>query len=240
LAEEQFRLPGSSYEELAKIIVGYSRFDSEIPPSEVGRVIGMHETIVSRNNAFLMAVGVVTGGKRKAITPLGMGLARALEHQMPDEITNHWQSVISQVPFFRNLLSAVRIRRGMDLSTLQAHVAYSAGQKKSPAVMTGASAVVEIMRAAAVLREEGGKIVAAEETFSTPSVAEPGIPSSPTPGSSVQAVSSPSFMIRSAGTPLSVQLQIQVQCTPADIDALGDKLRALIDKIAGGPQQSEE
>lgn len=246
MGDEQFRLPGSSYEELAKIIAGYGRFDVEVPPSEVGKVIGVHDTIVSRNNAFLVAVGLVSGGKRKAVTPLGKGLARAIEHLMPEEIARHWQNVIAGVPFFQNLVSSVRIRRGMDPSTLQAHVAYSAGVKKSPAVMAGAAAVVEIMRAAGVLREEGGKLVAADDLSSTSESAPPdsGAAQVALPAPVSVAASRPDLPTMAVPVPsgafVNIQLQIQVQCAPADLDSLGEKLRALIESIKGTSADDED
>ena len=99
MGDEDVRLPGSSYDELTKIIVGYRRFDGEVSPTDIGRVTGMHETIVSRNNAFLMAIGIVNGGKRKGISESGRGSARALEHQLADENCRHWQTAIADVPF---------------------------------------------------------------------------------------------------------------------------------------------
>jgi hypothetical protein len=208
--------------------------------------MGMHETIVSRNNAFLVAIGIVAGGKKKGMTDLGRALARALEHQMPDEITRHWQMVLENVPFFRNLLAAVRIRRGMDLPTLQAHVAYSAGQKKSPGVMAGAAAIVEIMKAAGVIQEDGGKYIAAEDKLGSTVAVEPGgiglqglapnvvITRAPSP------TSFDSSVLPLAGTGVSVQLQIKIHCTPAELDTLGEKLRTLIHQVSGASSPDKE
>jgi hypothetical protein len=160
LTDEEFRLPLSSYDELVKIIRSYGHIDGEVPLPEIAKLAGLHTTIVSRNNAFLVAMGIVEAGQRKVITPLGKGLARALEHNIIDEVAKHWREVIAGNQFFQRLIAAVRIRRGMDEPTLQAHVAYSAGQKKSPGVMAGSAAIVEIMKVAGVLRDENGKLVA--------------------------------------------------------------------------------
>ncbi len=39
MAEESFRLPGSSYQELTKIIVGYGKSDSEATPGDIAKVV---------------------------------------------------------------------------------------------------------------------------------------------------------------------------------------------------------
>jgi hypothetical protein len=56
MPDDGFRLPGSSYQELVRIIRAYGNLISEAAPSEVSRLAPMPETIVSRNNAFLVSI----------------------------------------------------------------------------------------------------------------------------------------------------------------------------------------
>ncbi len=58
------------------------------------------------------------------------------------------------------MVTAVSIRGGMEDSDLQSHIAYSAGESKSPPVMTGAGAVVQILKLAGLVKEQDGKLVA--------------------------------------------------------------------------------
>jgi hypothetical protein len=68
MPEEKFRLPQSSYEEVAKIIMAYGYTDQPSVPADIGSMAGMHQTIVSSNNAFLLSIGIIEGGKKKVMT----------------------------------------------------------------------------------------------------------------------------------------------------------------------------
>jgi hypothetical protein len=135
MADDKFKLPQSSYEELTKIIKAYGHFDEPAELTAVSRLVSLHTTIISRNAGFLVAVGVLEGGSKKTATVIGRELAHALEHEMPDEIRGSWQKIVTENEFLSKILAAIRIRNGMDHQTLESHVAYSAEPKK-PQFMT--------------------------------------------------------------------------------------------------------
>ena len=62
--------------------------------------------------------------------------------------------------FLQNVVSAVKLREGMLYPTVQAYIAHAAGQPRNKPVMNGAGAIVEILKAAGMLREEAGELVA--------------------------------------------------------------------------------
>ncbi len=128
MPEEKFRLPGSSYDELVKIIRAYSHASGPVGPGEVAKVIGMHETVVSRNNGFLVGTQIVEGGNRKQLSALGRELAGALDHEIETEVRRTWRQVVDETEFLHRVVTAVRIRNGMEPASLQSHVAYTAGQ----------------------------------------------------------------------------------------------------------------
>lgn len=238
MAEEGFRLPASSYEELAKIIMGYGNHPTQSTPDDISRLTRIHPTSISRNNAFLVATGIIEGGKKKLCTDKGRALARALEHEMPDDIQLHWRNVVLENEFLEKLVAAVRIRKGMDQATLKSHVAYSAGLPKKSEVMTGAATVVDILRASGLIKEDDGKLIAssAEQLSSpgTPVISQPNYPqSSPSLASEVIHNSPLPYAHGSEGVSLTIQLQIQ--CTAADIENLGPKLRTLLKEISASP-----
>jgi len=140
---EEFPLPSSSCKELIKIIRAYGRIGTEASLGDVSKLAVMGETSVSGNNKFLIALGIIKAGQKKAITPLGDELAKALDHEMPDEIAAKWRAVVNATDFLERVIAAVRIRKTMDEASLESHVAYSAGQPKTPAVATGARTVVD-------------------------------------------------------------------------------------------------
>src|SRR4051794_40202048 len=123
--DDRFRLPGSSYEQLTRIIKAYSLMKDPVGPADVARPLGVDATIVSRNNGFLLGTGLVEGGNQKALTERGQSLARAVEYDVEDDIRQAWLEVVRSTDFLRELVDAVRIRGGMQLPALQTHVAYS-------------------------------------------------------------------------------------------------------------------
>jgi len=234
MADDKFKLPLSSYEELAKIIKAYNHFSQEVALEEVSRLTSLHTTIISRNVAFLLAAGILAPGAKKAATPLGKQLARALEHEMPDEIRNGWRIVVQDNEFLSRLLAAIKIRNGMDQQTLESHIAYSAGQPKKAQFMTGARTVIEILRAAELIRDQDGKYLVESvspdegERSATWSVGTPVASKSPT----ISLVRKGTVEIRQeANVAVAIAININISCTPNEIDGLGTKLKALISEL---------
>jgi hypothetical protein len=221
MATETFRLPDSSYEELTRIIKAYGALTTEASPSDVSRILGKDPTSVSRNNPFLIAVGILEGKQKKIMTPAGRALARALEYEMPDEITRQWRQVVDSTEFFQSLLSAIRIRRGMELTTLRGHVAYSAGQPRTPRVMAGAGAVIDILRAASLVREEDGRLIAVAGGEGVPATSE-------TTEKIAERQAEQEEALGGVRIPVSLTIQVQIQCSPEDLDELPERLRGLI------------
>ena len=91
MAEETFRLPKSSYDELVKIIQAYGNSSQAVNLDEVARTAVMDTTIISRNNAFLMSVGIIEGGRAKGITGKGKSLAQALHYNVVEDIATGWR-----------------------------------------------------------------------------------------------------------------------------------------------------
>src|ERR1019366_2862361 len=223
---EEFPLPSSSYKELIKIIRAYGRLETEANLADVAKLAVMAGTTISGNNKFLVALGIIKGGQKKTITPIGAELANALEHDLPEEVSAKWRAVVEATEFLQNVIAAVRIRKTMDESSLESHVAYSAGQPRTPAVATGARTVVDILTAAGLLKEEGGTLIAvAPEPRPIAETVEQSLSLS-------DSMTSDNVIfergVARASTRLGgVQLNIDVtvQCPPADLEDLGRKLR---------------
>ena len=65
---DNYKLPGSSYEEFVKILKAYSTGKVGIPMSldNVAQTAGMDKTIVSRNNGFLVQLSLISEGNKKS------------------------------------------------------------------------------------------------------------------------------------------------------------------------------
>ena len=66
---------------------------------------------------------------------------------------------IAEVDFLNRMLSAVRIRNGMDRSSFINHIIYSSGLKDAKESRAGAGALIEIFKSVGVLSEVDGKLL---------------------------------------------------------------------------------
>lgn len=235
MPEEKFKLPLSSYEELTKIIKAYGNLTKPASLEEVSKLIGLHKTVISKNAGFLTATGILEAGAKKQTTSDGKELAQALEHDMSSMIVSGWQQVVWGSDFLSKLLTAITIRNGMDEDTLEAHIAYSAGQPKKAQFMTGARTVVEILRTAELIKEIDGKITAntdmgvAAGMGSDQSEDDNLLEEKPKPAQIVEHGIS-----KQAG--ITVNIHININCSPDDLEELGSKLKSVIEEITTDEQ----
>jgi hypothetical protein len=227
MAEREFRLPGSTYEDLVNIIVAYGTRDEAA--GDVGKLDSVHQSSTSRNNAFLTEIGVLQGESKKQVTRRGRTLAVALARKEGAEIRGNWRAIVSESEFLQNVVSAVKLREGMLYPTVQAYIAHAAGQPRNKPVMNGAGAIIEILKAAGMLKEEAGELVA---TFDEQQAG-------PAPDD-VQQISGPGEAVVSAtldgavpaGTRPTVSIHVQVRCTADEIEELAPRLKALLRELS--------
>jgi hypothetical protein len=227
MAEREFRLPGSSYEELVNIIVAYGTRDEAARPGDVGKLDAVHQSSVSRNNGFLTEIGVLQGESKKLITRRGRALALALARKDRVEIRRNWRAIVATNEFLQNVVAAVKLREGMLYPTVQAYIAHAAGQPRNKPVMTGAGAIVEILKSAGLLREEAGELVATFDEDLEPEdfVMEDGsLPE-------VAEVAEPTVSVE-AGQDPAVKIHLHVQCTADEIEDLAPRLKALLRELS--------
>jgi len=233
--ESSFKLPGSSLDEVFKALQGYASVGKSASLSDISKNTGMHTTIISKNVGFLICLGLIEGGKNKASTQIGAKLGFALMHNVQEEIESILADVVAENEFLKNVLAAVRIRKGMDASSLRSHIAYSAGLSKTGSTTTGTGAVVELLKRSGHLREEDGKLVVGAPVARAPSDSPP----------EEKAISS-STVVRTlertvdVNSPLSISIRIQLSCEPKDLDSLGEKLRKLVSDFSNGKMNSSD
>lgn len=233
----RFKLPASSLDEVFKIVQGYAKIDKPASLDDVAKAIGMHTTSISKNVGFLLSLKVIEGGRSKAPTEAGRKLGLALMHDVPEEVDGSLRGIVAEDEFLKNVLAAVRIRKGMDEASLRAHIAYSAGQSKSGSTTTGTGAVVELLKRSGHLKPEDGKLIISAAT-SRPPGPEPAV-SDRTEPPGAQSVS----RTIDAASSFAISIKIEVRCEAQDLDELGTKLRKVVDdfsKESGTADDSEE
>lgn len=155
----EFNLPGSSFEEIQKILKGYSHAPEQATLDQLSKLTGLHATIISRNNKFLSDIGLIAGGMKKTATDLGKKLGRALDHKQNADAQGYWKEAVQTNEKVAGLVTTVRIKGGMTESDFSAHVLYVSGQKNNSGNKTGARCVVDVLLAANLIQEENGKLV---------------------------------------------------------------------------------
>lgn len=233
MAEREFRLPGSSYEEIVNIIVAYGTRDEAARAGDVGKLDSVHQSSVSRNNAFLTEIGVLQGESKKLITRRGRTLAVALARKDRAEIRSNWRTIVAASEFLQNVVSAVKLREGMLYPTVQAYIAHAAGQPRNKPVMNGAGAIIEILKAAGMLKEEAGELVATFDEQPENLASEDGSPAETSEtGESVVSATVGEVAPSGAGAHPTVSIHVQVRCTADEIEDLAPKLKALLRELS--------
>lgn len=180
--DAKFNLPGSSLEEVQKIVMGYGHSPNGAGLAALAKLTGQEATRISSNNKFLVDLGVISGGKVKSPTDLGKKLARALEHGQSEDARRFWMEAVQSNESLSGLVTTIRIRGGMGLKEFTEHVLYVSGQKPNSGNKTGAKCVVDLLVNAGLIVEDDGKIAVSTQRVEPVPVArvdEPLLPVSP-------------------------------------------------------------
>ena len=237
----KFNLPQSPYEELAQVIKAYSHFPQPTGPDEVGRLVGLESSVVNRNVGFLLAVEILEPGTKKVSTPTGRKLGHALEQDSPADIRTWWRHIILNSDFLKDLLSAIKIRDGVVQQALEAHIVDCAGYPDRMASMSGARTVVDVLKAAELIVDRDGTWA-----LETAGVGQQGglVPAAQgaTDGAGAETVEQtpPEIQTRiaqpriQASGAVQITIQVNINCQPADVEGLVERLRRMLGEITEG------
>lgn len=158
---EVYKLPGSSYEEVVKIIKTYSSLKKGVGASltELSQTSGMDKTVISRNNGFLTQLKLITEGNKKLATELCYNLGRAYSLGMEEQIALAWNEAINNDEFLNRMISTIQIKGEMTKTDFINHIIFSSGNNKSNNSRAGAAAIVEILKVIQLIDEKDGKII---------------------------------------------------------------------------------
>ncbi len=228
---EKFKFPQSSYDELTKIIKAYAQFDKPATLDDISKMIGLHKTIISSNAGFLVEIGILEEGLKKQSTPEGKKLALALLHEQSRDVSRFWRELVCINDFLAKLITAIQIRKGMDENTFEAHIVYSAGQPKSSRFMTGARTIIDILRTANLIEETNGKITTMTEPIS-PSASQSGEVDDLRLSADIVDADDSTVQVSSKPHSFIIDIHINVNCSPNDLDNLGVKIKSIIEEVS--------
>jgi hypothetical protein len=225
---DTFKLPGSSYEELTKIIKAYASGKEGQPQTldAIAQSTGMDRTVVSRNNGFLMQMELLSEGNKKTPTPECFALGRAYTLDIQDEVERTWKNLIEENEFLTRMISAIKIRNGMDRIGLINHILYSAGSTTATAKV-GANTVIEIFKAANLVIEEDGKIKTIVGTIANDKLKQDG---QKIEDEKVQIpLLNATKIISNTGS--IVNININIDASVGEIEELSKKIKLLLESI---------
>jgi len=228
---EKVKLPRSSYEEIKKIIIAYGSLGKPATLYDISHSTGMNRTVISANNAFLTLVEIIEGGNKKTVTSKGARLARALEHEIEEEMHASMLIIINENDFLTKMLQAVKIRKGMDISQLENHIAFSSGEPKTSQVMTGARAVVDILLASGQLRQDGDRLIINNNDYYENS------PETITPKNDIASDNETVYETKALSiskkgkSGVNLNIELSITATPNELEGLGKKIKSIFDDL---------
>ena len=162
MASAQFRIPSSSIEEIRKIVKGYAHLGENVELPNLARLLSLHKTVISPNHPFLVEIGIIVGGKKKSVTPLGQRLGRAWEHEQDEEVQDALRQLVGANDALNNLVTTLRLKGGMSTEEFSKHILYAASLPNNPRNRTGARTVVDLLIEARLITETDGRLVIAK------------------------------------------------------------------------------
>jgi hypothetical protein len=157
----------------------------------------------------------------------------ALARKDNPEVRSNWRAIVAASEFLQNVVSAVKLREGMLYPTVQAYIAHAAGQPRNKPVMNGAGAIIEILKASGMLKEEAGELVATFDERPEDIAPEDGSPAKTSEWK--ESVVSATVGEAPAGTPPTISIHVQVRCTADEIEDLAPRLKALLRELSTEP-----
>jgi hypothetical protein len=160
-AEPTFHLAQTSLDIINKIIIGYAHKNGSLKVDEIAKEIGIRETPISVNHAFLMDVGIIKGSSvEKQSTLIGRKLGGILELGGKKDIGEIWQKIIIENSFCINLLDEIASMGEIDKKEFQKRILLLAGYNNPPRdVGTGAYDLIKIFDQAGLITKSGRKFV---------------------------------------------------------------------------------
>ena len=156
-----YKLPVSSYDELIKIIKVYGSGKVGVPVSldDLVKSSGMSKTIISKNNGFLVQLGIVSEGNKKAPSDICKKLANAYSMNLQEQIVNIWREIINQDEFITKMISVIGIKGKLPKNDYINHIVFSSNCGSGAGYKAGAAAIIEILKIINAVCEYDGNIM---------------------------------------------------------------------------------
>lgn len=165
----EFKLPGSGFEVITKILHAYAVAGQNASLQDVAKKSGLDPTMVSRNNSFLLSIKAIEGGRQKSLTSTGKQLALAIGNSQENEAKLHWATLFRECEETKSAIEMIKIQRGIPKDQFAGRLASTFGVVADGSNKTGLNSIADILVHAHLIREEDGKYVV-NDVFLPPAV----------------------------------------------------------------------
>ncbi len=164
-----YKLPVSSYDELIKIIKVYGSGKVGVPMSldDLVKSSGMSKTIISKNNGFLVQLGLISEGNKKAPSDICKKLANAYSMNLQEQIVIIWREIINQDEFITKMISVIGIKGKLSKNEYINHIVFSSNCGSGAGYKAGAATIIEILKTINAVSEYDGNIMMGDTDTTT-------------------------------------------------------------------------
>jgi hypothetical protein len=174
---QKINIPQVSYQKIVSIIKAYASYTDSATNQELADESKVKVRSISISNAFLVDLGiieVVKGKEKRKITKLGLQLGNALI-SYPRRVSAIWREIISDNPFFKDLISELSSMPPSELSVenIRGAIVLTSGipseRRNNTDYSTGINAVIEILIKAGHLKKDKGifQVIPDEQQYET-------------------------------------------------------------------------
>ncbi len=249
MAERGLRLPDAGFEVILRILKAYlaaarNQAGVSVRLDDLVKRAGGSRSQISGQNAFLVSLGLISGGNAKELTELGRQVALAADSPDLPEWRQGWGEALEHSDDLVGVIDSVRIRREMTADDLISHIVLTAGVAKNSRSITGARTVIEVLKAAGSITESDGTFRAADRAQTTePSdwdsqrwhtTVEGGRPQphDVDPPGPNKAPARPEAV--PARQPVTIHIHVWINDSDDPTQDVGEKVKAIVDNLALG------
>jgi len=154
-----FKMPTVGIESVRKIIGAYAA-KPDMPSSleDISGKSGIHSTDISLNSGFLIGLGIISGGKSKALTEDGKQLAFNFIHKSEKEEKVLWMKLLLDREEVNSLITYLRLNDNISIDDFQRRIKTNLQLKDSKRVHTGVNCLVEILKFSGLIETSDDKV----------------------------------------------------------------------------------
>lgn len=129
------------------------------------------------------------------------------------------------------MLSAIKIRNGMEKTSLINHILYSSGSSNNNTTRAGASTIIEIYKTAGLVQETDGKVISIDEEEIMSEKLSSDMSSMTNSSGQTITASGTSIQVPSKHPDSKIVININISVNVDEIDVLSEKIKALMSNL---------